>query len=98
MSFADLMATANASILNTLADVQVLIGADTVPGMFNDPSTATALGIGTADSSPSVRIASGVVPDDPVGQVVEVDGVPYTILTADPDGTGWTLLKLERTQ
>jgi hypothetical protein len=89
----------NASVLNTLADADVRFGsADPIPGLFTDPSIRTALGIGTVDSSPSVRVNSGAVPDSPVDQAVDVDGTLYTILSAEPDGMGMTKLMLERMQ
>ena len=30
------------------------------------------------------------------GDTLTIDGMPYTVLTILPDGTGWTVLNLER--
>lgn len=97
MSFALLKAMANASVLNALADAQVLFdGSDTaVPGLFRDPSTVANLGVGAQDTSPTVTVASNAVPADPEQQRVQVDGVSYVIQSARPDGTGLTVLALE---
>jgi len=87
----------NASVLNTLADAQVRFAGSTedVPGMFNDPSTVVSLGVGAEDTSPTVTVATNAVPVEPAEQLVQVDGVPYLIRHAAPDGTGLTTLTLE---
>lgn len=94
MLFAELEMHANASILTGLSNVMVIIGGATVPGIFRNPSTSANLGMGAADTGPTVTIASGVVPDAPVDQLVVIANVAYTILAAAPDGTGLTLLTL----
>lgn len=96
--FADLEAHANAAVLNQLANVLVTIGGATVPGVFRQPSTVVNLGGGAADTSPAVTVASSAVMDDPVDQVIEIAGVPYAIVADAPDGTGLTVLTVERTQ
>lgn len=96
--FADLEAHANAAVLNQLANVQVVIGGATVPGIFRKPAAVVNLGLGAADTSPSVTVASSAVMDDPADQVIQIAGVPYAIVAAAPDGTGLTALTLERTQ
>jgi hypothetical protein len=98
MSFAALKSRVNASVLRHLADAEVLIGGVTVQGIFRNPSVVASLGDGAADTRPTVSVASGVVPDDPADQVIEIDGVPYSILYDAPDGSGMTLLTLERVQ
>ena len=95
MTFAALKAQVNASVLRHLADADVTFGGVTVRGIFRDPSTVVNLGLGVADTSPTVSVASSVVPTDPAGQQVLIDGVPYTIRHDAPDGVGMTLLTLE---
>ena len=96
--FADLEATANAAVLNQLSNVQVIIGGVTVTGIFRRPSSVANLGPGAADTSPRVTVASSAVMAEPVGNLVTVAGVPYQIVTDEPDGTGLTLLTLARTE
>ena len=98
MRFANLEASANASVLNHLANVQVLIQGVLVPGIFRNPATNVALGMGAADSSPTVTVASGAVMTKPVDQLIEIAGVQYSIGDAAPDGTGLTKLIVERVQ
>jgi hypothetical protein len=97
-AFAALEATVNASVLQHLANARVRIAGDEVDGIFTNPAQLAALGAGAADTRPSVVIAAAAVPADPVDQFIEIDGVPYVIGAADPDGTGMTRLIVERTQ
>lgn len=94
MNFANLEMMVNANVLNNLANVQVLIAGATVPGIFRKPSIVQGMGIGAADTSPFITVASSAVMPDPVDQEIEVAGVPYMIGAADPDGTGLTKLTL----
>lgn len=96
--FAELEAHANAAVLNQLSNVQVIIGATTVTGIFRRPSAEVNFGSGAADTSPTVTVASSAVMDAPVGNLVVVAGVPYEITADAPDGTGLTKLSLTRTQ
>ena len=98
MFFANLEATANAAVLNHLANVQVKLAAVVVPGIFRKPSSVAALGPGAADTSPTVTVASAAVMAEPVDKLIEIAGVPYIIVAAAPDGTGLTVLTLECAQ
>lgn len=98
MRFANLEASANASVLNHLANVQVFIQGVLVPGIFRNPATVAALGMGAADSSPTVTVASSAVMPKPVDQLIEIAGVQYSIADAAPDGTGLTKLTVERVE
>lgn len=98
MFFANLEATANAAVLNHLANVQVKLADGVVPGIFRKPSSVVPDGHGAADTSPAVTVASAAVMADPVGKLIEVAGVPYVVLADAPDGTGLTMLTLGRTQ
>lgn len=94
MLFADLEAFANAAVLNQLSNVMVSIDGVMVPGVFRNPSTVASLGMGAADTGPTLTVASGSVMEQPVDQQVVVAGTAYVILAAAPDGTGLTLLTL----
>lgn len=94
MLFADLEMAANAAVLNGLANVQVVINGGMVPGIFRKPSAVAALGMGAADTSPTVSVASDAVPDAPVDKVIAIAGVAYVVLASAPDGTGLTVLTL----
>jgi len=98
MNFAALEATVNDAVLRHLANAQVVVAGTTVRGIFDNPAAVAQLGMGMADVSPTVKVASAALPADPVDQEVLVNGVPYIVMTASPDGTGLTVLTLGRTQ
>lgn len=98
MNFASLEAVANSMVLNHLANVQVEIGGVLVPGIFRKPSATDSLGVGAANTSPSVQVASNAVMAEPVGKRISIAGVPYVIVEPQPDGTGLTTLLVECTQ
>lgn len=98
MTFLAAQKRANASVLAHLANARVLIAGVEVGGIFKDPAQAVELGIGAADSRPSVTVASSAVPENPVDSMIDIDGTPYIIGAHEPDGTGLTVLRVERTQ
>lgn len=100
MLFAELEMAANAAVLNQVSNVQVIIPGqpDPVPGIFRNPTTQANLGMGAADTGPTVTVDSGAVMDSPVDKLIAVAGIAYTILEAMPDGTGLTKLILGCTQ
>jgi hypothetical protein len=98
MSFLTAQNRVNASVLRHLANARVLIAGVVVDGIFKNPSLDVALGMGAADTRPSVTVASSAVPEHPVDSVIDIDGAPYIISAHDPDGTGLTVLRVERTQ
>jgi hypothetical protein len=99
-SFAAFEMQVNASVLNTLGNVQVLIppATETVPGIFRQPSSVAGMGIGASATSPTVTVATSAVMPNPVDQQIEIAGVPYVIGDTKPDGTGLTLLIVECAQ
>jgi hypothetical protein len=89
---------ANASVLKHLGNARVQIAGVEVAGIFKNPSQDVAMGIGAADTRPSVTVASSAVPENPVDSEIDIDGVPYIVSAHDPDGTGLSVLRVERTQ
>jgi len=96
LPFANLEAVVNSHVLNHLANVQVAIAGAVVPGIFRKPAAETPLGIGAASTSPTVSVASNAVMAEPVGKRIEIGTTTYVIGDADPDGTGLTVLTLEK--
>ena len=97
MSFAAAQTRVNASVLKHLANAVVSIGGVTVPGIFKNPSQIAALGTGAADTRPTVTLASSVVPASPVDTAIQIGGIAYVIGSHEPDGTGLSVLMVERT-
>jgi hypothetical protein len=98
MSMLTAQSRVNASVLRHLANARVRIAGCDVDGIFRNPSQAVALGIGAADTRPSVTVASSAVPENPVDSEIDIDGAPYIIGAHEPDGTGLSVLRVERTQ
>jgi hypothetical protein len=98
MNFAALEALVNSSVLQHVANARVLIEGVEVPGVFNNPSSVAHLGVGAADTSPTVSVASSAVPASPADLLILINGVQFAIVRDEPDGTGLTLLTVEQIQ
>lgn len=97
MSFAALESRVNASVLKHLANAQATLDGVAVQGIFKRAYIETGPGMGMASTTPTFRLSSSLVPAAPVGKPMVVSGVNYAIAALEPDGTGMTLLILERT-
>lgn len=97
MSFSALESRINASVLKHLANAQATLGGVAVQGIFKRAYVESGAGMGMASTAPTFRLASIDVPASPVGLPLVIDGVNYAIAAPEPDGTGMTLLILERT-
>jgi ABC-type enterochelin transport system substrate-binding protein len=99
MDFATLMTRTNASVLRQLANARVRIdGAEEQPGIFKEPSNVVALGLGAADTSPTVHVSADIVPADAAGKLIEINGMPFAIVLSAPDGTGLARLTVEHVE
>jgi hypothetical protein len=67
-----------------------------VRGIFDNGFALGAVGIGMAGTQPTLRLRTADVTADPVGQAVSVNAVAYTVTAHEPDGTGVSVLMLER--
>lgn len=97
MSFAALESRINGSVLKHLANAQATLGGLAVQGIFKRAYVEVGTGMGMASTAPTFRLASTGVPASPVGMPLVIDAVNYAIAASEPDGTGMTLLILERT-
>lgn len=95
-SFAALETRVNAAVLARLANARVLLGGVDVDVIFENPSATAGGGLGMASTAPTVKLLTASVPANPVGQTFDVAGVTWEIADHDPDGTGWSVLVLER--
>ena len=92
--FAAIEAATATSAVAALANVTATIGAVTgVEGIF-DKEYGDALGV--AGNSPVLRIATTAAPAVAVGSAVTISAVSYVVTAIEPDGTGMTLLRLEK--
>jgi hypothetical protein len=97
MSFAALEARLNASVFKHLANVRVSLGGTDVDGIFTNNYAVSGGGIGMATTAPALRVPTASVPANPIGTAVTVAAQPYDIMGHEPDGTGFSVLILERT-
>lgn len=82
-------------MLKHLANAEVGVAGTVQPGIFKKPYQVVHLGSGMADSRPTVALDSAVLPEDPYGLALLVDGAAYRVVEHQPDGTGMTCLFLE---
>lgn len=76
-----------------VADVWAQIAGSEVRAKF-DARYLDALGVETA--GPALTVASADLPEVTHATAVTVDGVAYRVIGIQPDGTGLTVLRLER--
>lgn len=68
-----------------------------VQGIFDRTYVEAGGGMGMSSTVPAFTLPTIAVPANPVGKLLVVKGVTYVVVTPEPDGTGITLLILERT-
>lgn len=100
--FAALEQRVNTTVLTALSNALVRVGAGAVQlGIFdNDYASAHIGDAGMAAATPAVTVATATLPNPLVGAAVDVDycGVTtrYRVAAHHPDGTGLSVLLLER--
>jgi hypothetical protein len=96
-NFAALEARVNNAVFAHLANTQAQInGGAPVAAIFDNGFALGSVGIGMASTQPTLRLRTADVAADPVGQAVSVNAVAYTVAAHEPDGTGVSVLMLER--
>ena len=74
------------------------LGGVAVKGLFDKAYAFGEVGgSGMASTQPVYTLATSAVPANPVGTTLVVGGVTYSVAAHEPDGTGVSLLLLERT-
>ena len=76
--------------------VPATVNGAAVRGIFDNGFALGAVGIGMAGTQPTLRLRTADVAADPVGQAVSVNAVAYTVAAHESDGTGVSVLMLER--
>ncbi|WP_291015004.1 hypothetical protein [Hydrogenophaga sp.] len=68
-----------------------------VRGIFDNGSALGAVGIaGLATTQPSFTLPTAALPSPVVGSALVLGGQAYTVVAHEPDGTGVSLLLLEK--
>ncbi len=68
-----------------------------VRGIFDNTSMVAQGGMGMATTNPTFVLPTGSVPDAPVGKLLVIGAITYSVAAHEPDGTGVSVLVLERT-
>lgn len=76
--------------------VDATVAGQAVRGIFDNGFALGSVGVGMAGTQPSLQVRTADVAADPVGQAVTVNTVAYNVAAHEPDGTGVSLLLLER--
>lgn len=83
-----------------LADfgVDCIVDGQAARGIFDAAYTASSPlgGVGFAAAGPALTLPTDDVPAAPVGKSMTVDGASWRIVDHQPDGTGVSVLLLER--
>ena len=74
------------------------IGGVEVRAIFDNGYSLGSAGVlGMATTGPMLTLPTASVPANPVGVAALVAGVSYVVAAHEPDGTGMSMLRLERT-
>ncbi len=80
-----------------LANATGTLGGIAVSGIFDNAYQLAGVGgNGFASSQPSYALPSSSLTGDPTGLALVVNAISYTVVAAEPDGTGITVLMLEK--
>jgi hypothetical protein len=73
------------------------LGGATVQGIFDRSYVDAGSGMGMSSTAPAFTLPTAQVPTSPVGLAMVINDVTYAVSAHEPDGTGISLLILERT-
>jgi hypothetical protein len=96
--FAALESRLNSAVFNRLSNVSTTLGGSEVQGIFDNEYDLAGVGLsGMSSSAPAFRLASHLVPANPVGLPLVIGVSNYAVVEHLPDGSGLSVLLLERT-
>jgi hypothetical protein len=93
---AALEARLNASVFKHLANAAAIVGGATVRGVFRNGFMLADGGVGMGTTNPVFTCATAELPAAPVGETLALGSSTYVIAAHEPDGTGVSVLMLER--
>lgn len=95
--FAALEARTVQAVMRRLANVDATLNGVVVRGIFDNGYTRGDVGtINMAGTQPMLTLATADVPANPVGKPCVVGATSYVVGAHEPDGTGMSVLMLER--
>lgn len=73
------------------------VGGVAVQAIFDNDLALGRVGLmGMASVQPTLLLSTSSIAADPVGLAAVVNGISYLVAAHEPDGTGLSLLRLER--
>lgn len=95
--FATLEARVNSAVFKHLANAEGVLDGVPVSGIFDNAYALSNVGVvGMESAGPAFTMATASVPAAVRGKVLVVDGLSYSVQGHEPDGTGVSVLLLER--
>lgn len=95
--FAALEARVNRAVFARLSNAATTLAGLPVDGIFDKSYELASGGLaGMASTAPVFTLPTSAVPINPVGRALVISGVAYTVVEHQPDGTGVSLLLLEK--
>lgn len=95
--FAALESRVNSSVFNRLSNASAVLGVAAVQGIYDNEYDLAGVGLsGMASSAPVFRLATNQVPSNPVGLSFVMGSINHVVVAHQPDGTGLSILILER--
>jgi hypothetical protein len=76
--------------------IEATLDGVTVRGIFDNAFVASGYGMGMATTNPTMTMPTSQLPADPVGKPFIYGGLSYVVAEHHPDGTGMSVLMLER--
>lgn len=95
--FAAIEARLNRAVFRHVSNADATLAGLAVTGIFDAAYQSAEVGLsGMASTQPGFTLASASVPAGVTGLVLVHAGVSYTVVEHQPDGTGVSVLLLER--
>lgn len=96
-AFAAAQARLNAAVFARLSNVAAVVNGVGMDAIFDNGSQDGEVALaGMAGTQPVLRVPTASLSPDPVGQAVVVNSTNYVVAAHQPDGTGLSVLLLER--
>lgn len=95
-AFATLLQRCTDVALAAFGQPAVTVNGQPVEAVFDDGFALGTVGIGMAARGPALTLRTSDLTGEPVGQAATVGATAYVVAAHEPDGTGMSVLMLER--
>lgn len=95
--FAAMKDRANSAVFKCLSNANASLAGAAVRGIFDAGHALGQVGIGMAGTQSMFTLATASIVGEAVGQSLVIGSTTYTVAAHEPDGTGVSVLLLEKT-